>query len=216
MIRLFIIIILRLKLSYFLQELSMMDWSTLLQNYGYFAIIMGAFFEGETVLLLGAYAVQQHILNFWLLIGAAMLGGFIGDQLYYQIGCKYGYDFIIRHPKLEKKFQKANRWIEDNPILSILLMRFAWGLRTVIPISFGINKYPRFRYLVVDILACFIWAFVVVSVGLQVTHWLHKFWQSLIYDGKSPVIVIVTVITCIVLIRIVYGCISHTKNKTKL
>lgn len=216
MIGLFIIIILRLKLSYFLQELSMMDWSTLLQNYGYFAIIMGAFFEGETVLLLGAYAVQQHILNFWLLIGAAMLGGFIGDQLYYQIGCKYGYDFIIRHPKLEKKFQKANRWIEDNPILSILLMRFAWGLRTVIPISFGINKYPRFRYLVVDILACFIWAFVVVSVGLQVTHWLHKFWQSLIYDGKSPVIVIVTVITCIVLIRIVYGCISHTKNKTKL
>lgn len=193
-----------------------MDWSTLLQNYGYFAIIMGAFFEGETVLLLGAYAVQQHILNFWLLIGAAMLGGFIGDQLYYQIGCKYGYDFIIRHPKLEKKFQKANRWIEDNPILSILLMRFAWGLRTVIPISFGINKYPRFRYLVVDILACFIWAFVVVSVGLQVTHWLHKFWQSLIYDGKSPVIVIVTVITCIVLTRIVYGCISHTKNKTKL
>lgn len=217
MIGLFIIIIiLRLKLSYFLQELSMMDWSTLLQNYGYFAIIMGAFFEGETVLLLGAYAVQQHILNFWLLIGAAMLGGFIGDQLYYQIGCKYGYDFIIRHPKLEKKFQKANRWIEDNPILSILLMRFAWGLRTVIPISFGINKYPRFRYLVVDILACFIWAFVVVSVGLQVTHWLHKFWQSLIYDGKSPVIVIVTVITCIVLTRIVYGCISHTKNKTKL
>lgn len=194
----------------------MIDWSSLLQNYGYFAIIIGAFFEGETVLLLGAYAVQQHMLNFWLLIGAAMLGGFIGDQLYYQIGSKYGYNFIVRHPKLEKKFQQASLWIDNYPTLSILFMRFAWGLRTVIPISFGVNKYPRFRYLAVDAFACFIWAFVVVSVGLQVTHWLHKFWQNLIYNGKSPVVVIVTVIACIVLTRILYGCISHIKNKTRL
>ena len=194
----------------------MIDWSNLLQNYGYFAIIIGAFFEGETVLLLGAYAVQQHMLNFWLLIGAAMLGGFIGDQLYYQIGCKYGYNFIVRHPKLEKKFQQASLWIDNYPTLSILFMRFAWGLRTVIPISFGINKYPRFRYLAVDALACFIWAFVVVSVGLQVTHWLHKFWQNLIYHGKSSVVVIVTVIACIVLIRLLYEYISHIKNKTRL
>lgn len=61
----------------------MMNWTDLIQHYGYFAILIGSFFEGETVLMLGAYAVHQHVFNFWLLIIVAMLGGFLGDQLYY-------------------------------------------------------------------------------------------------------------------------------------
>ena len=60
----------------------MIDWSALLQHYGYFAILVGTFFEGESVLLLAAYTVHQHLLNFWWVIAAAMLGGFFGDQLY--------------------------------------------------------------------------------------------------------------------------------------
>ena len=60
----------------------MFDWSALLQHYGYLAVFVGAFFEGETVLLLGAYAVQQHIFSFWNLIAVAMVGGFLGDQMY--------------------------------------------------------------------------------------------------------------------------------------
>ncbi|WP_425919032.1 hypothetical protein [Acinetobacter sp. TSRC1-2] len=58
----------------------MMNWTDLLQHYGYFAIFIGSFFEGETVLMLGAYAVHQHIFNFWLLIIVVMLGGFLGGS----------------------------------------------------------------------------------------------------------------------------------------
>ncbi|MHA3892824.1 hypothetical protein [Acinetobacter sp. GXMZU3951] len=46
----------------------MLDWGYVLQHYGYFAVMLGAFFEGETVVLLGAYAVHQHVLNFWWLL----------------------------------------------------------------------------------------------------------------------------------------------------
>lgn len=35
-----------------------MDWTYLLQHYGYFAVVIGSFFEGETILMLGAYAVH--------------------------------------------------------------------------------------------------------------------------------------------------------------
>lgn len=38
----------------------------------------------------------MHVLHFWVLIFSAMLGGFIGDQLYYQIGKRYGYSFIAQ------------------------------------------------------------------------------------------------------------------------
>ena len=192
-----------------------MDWSNLLQNYGYFAVVIGAFFEGETVLLLGAYAVQQEVLKFWILILAGMFGAFIGDQFYYQIGCKFGHKFINERPKLAEKFQKASVLIDKFTILSILFMRFAWGLRTIIPISFGIKKYSIVRYILVNILAAFLWAFVVVSVGLQVTHWLHQLWTYLIHDESQMSLIVGAVVVCICILGIAYGSICYWKNKKK-
>jgi membrane protein DedA with SNARE-associated domain len=182
----------------------MFDWSSLVQHYGYLAVLIGSFFEGETVLMLGAYAVHQHILSFWPLVGIAMFGGFLGDQLYYFIGYRYGYNFIRSRPKLNKKFKRASQMIVRFPTLSILLMRFLWGLRTIIPMSFGILRYPAMRYLAVNLLASFIWAFVVISVGMQVSHWLHVFWHMLLPHQKK-IIIIAAVISCIIIARIIYG-----------
>lgn len=190
----------------------MLDWSSLLEHYGYFAVIIGTFFEGETVLLLGAYAVHQHILSFWPLIGTAMIGGFLGDQLYYQLGSKYGYDFIQRRPKWAEKFDQASQLIERYPTLTILLMRFAWGLRTVIPMSFGVKKYSIMHYMLVNVVACFIWAFVVVSVGLQVSHWLHQLWTILLPEHHT-VMMIIALIGFVVIARVVMMWISRNNKK---
>ncbi|CAB1221313.1 Inner membrane protein YohD [Acinetobacter bouvetii] len=192
----------------------MMNWTDLIQHYGYFAILIGALFEGETVLMLGAYAVHQHILHFWILVLVAMAGGFIGDQFYYQMGRHFGSEFIEKRPKLAQKFKQASQFIEDYPILTILLMRFAWGLRTILPISIGIKAYPVLKYMLVNILACFIWASVIVSVGLQVSHWLHIFWyKNLPYHHDFYIAA--SVIACILTVRIVYSiCVYyHQRNK---
>ena len=193
-----------------------MDWSDLLQNYGYFAVIVGAFFEGETVLLLGAYAVQQEVFKFWILILAGTLGAFIGDQFYYQIGAKFGHKFIHDRPKLAEKFHKASVLIDKYPTLSILFMRFAWGLRTVIPISFGIKRYHFIRYFLVNIVASFLWAFIIVTIGLQVTHGLHQLWDYLIHDESRFSLVTGLVVICIIMIGMIYGGFCYFKNKKKL
>lgn len=187
----------------------MFDWSALLQHYGYAAIFIGAFFEGETVLLLGAYAVHQKIFSFWPLVGVAMFGGFLGDQMYYYLGHKYGYAFIQNRPKLNQKFERASQLIARFPILSILLMRFLWGLRTVIPMSFGIMRYPAMRYMAVNLFASFLWAFVVVSVGLQVSHWLHVLWHMLL-PHQHKIVIVAAVICCIVLLRFIYSRLIKT------
>jgi len=187
----------------------MFDWSALLQHYGYLAVFVGAFFEGETVLMLGSYAVHQHILSFWPLVGIAMIGGFLGDQLYYFIGAKYGYSFIQSRPRLNQKFERASQIIARYPTVAILLMRFLWGLRTIIPMSFGIMHYPALRYLIVNLIASFIWAFVVVSVGLQISHWLHIFWHMLL-PHQHKIVIISAVILCILLARLIYGRFTKT------
>lgn len=191
----------------------MIDWASFLQHYGYYAVLIGTFLEGETILLLSAYAVQHDIFNFWLLITVATIGSFIGDQFYYQIGAKFGHSFIHNRPKLAQKFHQASQWIDRYPTLSILFMRFAWGLRTVIPISFGIKKYPLPHYIMVNIAASFLWAFVVVSIGLQVAHWLHQFWQFFMIEDGQRWQVVIAVILCLCLLGAVYAIICYRRNQ---
>ena len=181
-----------------------MDWAHLLEVYGYYAIIIGTFFEGETILLLGAYAVQQETLDFTLLILSAMLGGFLGDQFYYQVGSRFGHRFIKTRPQLEEKFKQSSHWIDQYPTLSILFMRFAWGLRTVIPISFGLKKYPLWRYMVFNLLACFLWAFIIVSVGLKVSHWIHQIWQNMSQKEENIFFVFCALIIIFILSALFY------------
>ncbi|WP_227602074.1 MULTISPECIES: DedA family protein [Acinetobacter] len=194
-----------------------MNWTELIQHYGYWAIFAGTLFEGETVLMLGAYAVHQHLLNFWLLLSVAMLGSFIGDQFYYQLGVRYGQKMLESQPEFAKKFQRASQFIDRYPILTILGMRFAWGLRTVLPIAVGIKAYPIWKYVLINIVACFIWAWVVISAGVYITHALHAFWQYILpYDEE--LYTVIAVIVCIALGRVVYGYrqkLTHQRSKNK-
>lgn len=181
-----------------------LDWTNLLQNYGYLAILIGTFLEGETVLLLGSFAAHHNILNIWLLLLTATLGAFIGDQFYYHLGSKVGHNIIHKNPKLKEKFNKTSSFIEKYPTITILCMRFAWGLRTVIPISFGIKKFNYVHYFIVNLLASLIWAAVIIFIGVQITEWIHLVWDSLFHTHFNTIIVGSLVIASLIIIYKVY------------
>jgi membrane protein DedA with SNARE-associated domain len=90
-------------------------------------------------------------------------------------------------------------------------MRFAWGLRSILPISIGIKAYPLWKYMLINLLACLIWAFVVVSVGLQISHWLHVFWAKIL-PYHHDLYIIFAVVACILLLRIIYSIVIHYKK----
>lgn len=153
-----------------------MNWTLLLQNYGYLAVFIGAFFEGETVLLLGSYAVHQHYLQLWPLIASGAVGGFAGDQFYYQLGRLGGQAWLAKRPALQKKFDRASSFIHRYPIATIFVMRFAWGLRTILPVSFGIRGYTWLRYALFNALACCLWSAVIVLLGVKISQLVHHLW----------------------------------------
>lgn len=181
-----------------------LDWTNLLQNYGYLAVFVGTFFEGETVLLLGSFAAHHNILNIWWLLLTASIGAFIGDQFYYHIGSKVGYKIIHKNSKLTEKFNRVSSFIEKYPTITILCMRFAWGLRTVIPISFGIKKYNYVHYFIVNIFASVLWATVIIFIGVQITEWVHQVWDSLFHMHFDIVIICTLVLTTLIILYKIY------------
>ena len=60
----------------------------LIGQYGYAVVVLGTFFEGETIVLIAAYLSHMGHLRIDYTALAAFAGTFFGDQLYFIIGRK--------------------------------------------------------------------------------------------------------------------------------
>ncbi|MBX9756712.1 MAG: DedA family protein, partial [Pseudomonadaceae bacterium] len=57
-----------------------------LQDFGYFALFLGTFFEGETILVLAGFLASRGYMQIeWVLV-TAFFGSYAGDQLWYYLG----------------------------------------------------------------------------------------------------------------------------------
>ncbi|MGB7541037.1 MAG: DedA family protein, partial [Burkholderiales bacterium] len=108
-----------------------MNLADLIQTWGYGAVFAGALLEGETLLLLGGFAAHRGHLSLPLVIGVAVLGSFIGDQFYFQLGRRGGARLLARFPRLAPGAARVHALLERHHLPIILSLRFLYGLRTV-------------------------------------------------------------------------------------
>lgn len=59
------------------------NWTKLLCEWGYWAVLVGTFLKGESILVLAAAAAHKSYLNIAYVLAATLLGFFSGDQLYF-------------------------------------------------------------------------------------------------------------------------------------
>jgi membrane protein DedA with SNARE-associated domain len=146
---------------------------TFLQSYGYLAIMLGTFLEGETVLILGGLAAQRGYLDLTGVILAAFVGSLCGDQLFFYLGRRHS-DFLMRRPSWQANLARANRLIDRFQTPLILGFRFLYGLRTVTPFALGISRVPAWRFVLLNVLGAGIWAAAISTGGFLFGNVLEK------------------------------------------
>ena len=67
-----------------------LDLPGLIDSYGYLAVAIGTFLEGETILALGGLAAHRGYLSFRDVVIVALLCGFAGDQFFFFLGRYHG------------------------------------------------------------------------------------------------------------------------------
>ena len=137
----------------------------LLNTYGYWAILAGCFFEGETILVIGAFAAYQGYLHLPWVILAAYGGTFLADQLYFYLGRLYGQKILKKRPYWQNQVGKVQRLLKQFQTALILLFRFLYGLRTVTPFVIGMSAISPRKFLLLNALGAMIWAVVIGSGG---------------------------------------------------
>lgn len=154
-----------------------------LNNYSYllYLIILGwTFLEGETVVLItGALASEgRYHISVELLALSAFLGSFLGDQMYYYIGRRYGTPLLARWPTLTTKIDWAFKLVREHETLFILSFRFIYGVRNVSPFVIGMSGVSRLKYFILNFIAAMIWAHTFAwggyLLGRAMEEWLGK------------------------------------------
>ena len=168
--------------------------SELLQQYGYIAVFVAGLFEGETILMLGAFAVHQGYLSLPPLIACGAAAAFVTDQFYFHLGRRKGAELLATRPKLQAHVERVNGFVGRHPVATIFLMRFAWGLRIALPATLGMGPMRAPLYAALDAVAALLWAAVVCLFGLKLTGWLHA-WIGHLKPYEHPLILGALVIT---------------------
>ncbi|WP_448678706.1 DedA family protein [Pseudomonas nicosulfuronedens] len=136
-----------------------------LQDFGYFALFLGTFFEGETILVLAGFLAFRGYMQLEYVIAVAFCGSYAGDQLWYFLGRRHGRKLLARKPRWQKMGDKALEHVRKHPDLWVLSFRFVYGLRTVMPVAIGLSGYPPARYLLLNGIGAIVWATVLGSAA---------------------------------------------------
>ena len=91
-----------------------MDIPGLVDTYGYWAVLVGAFLEGETIHALAGLAAYRGYLDFRWVVLIAMIAGFLGDQFYFFLGRYKGSAILARFPNWQERAHRFDtmlaRW----------------------------------------------------------------------------------------------------------
>ncbi len=150
------------------------DWRELLQTYGYWAILLGTFLEGETIVILAGMLVMADQLSFEGVAVCAFLGTFASDQLMFSLGKYKGTAILARFPKLERKRERVSRLMQKYDLLLILGFRFIYGIRNVTPIVLGLSNICHRRFFVLNLAGALAWAVLFTVAGYYSGHLIDK------------------------------------------
>ncbi len=142
-----------------------MSLEELIATYGYLAILVVTFIEGETIVILAGVAAHLGLLELPWVIAAAVAGSFSGDQLWYYVGRHWGPKIIARRLSWQEGAQKVYKHLHRHQYWLILTFRFYYGLRNVTPFVVGSAHIPRLRFFSLNLTGAIVWAIIFAYVG---------------------------------------------------
>lgn len=146
----------------------MIDFHRFILEHGtlsYLVTFAWTFFEGETFVIFAGFAAAQGLLAWPILLVAAWLGSFAGDQTYFWIGRHFGTRLLARQPLWQARVDRALAWLDRYDAGFILSFRFIYGVRNFSSFALGISHVHWRRFLLLNFIAAGVWASIFVAAG---------------------------------------------------
>lgn len=131
-------------------------------------ILIAFFLPGDSILFAaGLVAATRDDTSIVLLIAVIFMGAFIGDQVGYVLGRKYGRAYLQKHssPRIEKMVARAEDFYAKYGWSAVILARFYPWIRTFMPPIAGIGKMNYYKFLAANALGALLWGCGITLLG---------------------------------------------------
>jgi membrane-associated protein len=131
-------------------------------------ILLAFWLPGDSVLFAaGLLAGSRDDVNILFLVFIIFLGAFIGDQVGYVLGRKYGRSYLEKKDseKIRKMVMRAEGFYEKYGWSAVILARFYPWIRTFMPPIAGIGKMNYYKFLAANALGALLWGVGITLLG---------------------------------------------------
>lgn len=165
-----------------------MTLETLVAQYGYPALFVGAILEGESVLLVAALLVQQGLMDPKGMVLASAMGAFVGDQFFFHLGRLKGPGLFRHKPTWQQKMNRAVAMLDRRRGVVVLFYRFIYGMRGIIPFLLGSGRCRVGTYCLLSFLSAIVWAALIGTGG----YLLGEAFQRMLDRGRYLQVAFIT------------------------
>ena len=131
-------------------------------------LLFGFFLPGDSILFsAGLVAAARDDMNIAILVTGIFLAAFVGDQIGYVLGRKYGRPYLERKPSARrtKMIARTEEFYLKNGWWAVVAARFFPWIRTFIPPIAGIGKMPYYKFLSANAMGALVWGVGITSAG---------------------------------------------------
>lgn len=137
----------------------------LLQKFGYLAVFVGTFLEGETILVMAGFFAERGHLEIFLVMVVAFLGAYVGHVFWFWLGRSKGIHILDRFPRWKEHFGKGIRLFERYGAPAIFITQWLYGLRITCAVIIGVSKISTIKFLVYEAISCALWSVTISLAG---------------------------------------------------
>jgi membrane protein DedA with SNARE-associated domain len=137
----------------------------LLERFGYLAVFVGTFLEGEAILVMAGFFAERGYLNIFSVFGVAFAGSYLGHIFWFWLGRAHGVKLLDRFPRMKKHFGKGIRMFERYGASAIVITQWLYGLRITCAVIIGISRISLVKFLVYEAVSCAVWAAIIAGLG---------------------------------------------------
>jgi membrane-associated protein len=136
----------------------------------------------ETAVITAGVVAADGDLAVPLVIAAAAVGAFAGDNIAYAIGHRYGSRTrLLSGEKAKRRLAWAQKQLDERGGELIAVARFIPGGRTAVTLAAGVTHFPWRRFAVFDAIAAVIWAGYATLLGyFGGRAFEHEAWKGLL------------------------------------
>lgn len=138
---------------------------TLLDTFGYLAVLIGVAIEGEVVVLTAGYLSHRGILEPVGVGTAAFAGSLLVYHTSFWLGRHRGQAILARRPEWQARVDGLRVRLRRNDWLLIVSYRLLFGLRAATPFALGLSGVPHRRFLLIDTPVALAWSVGLVALG---------------------------------------------------